>query len=106
LAGIPKSQLLEDVSRFATDFKLVDHVSALQKGALVAQRPHDFDSISELDERDREVLRQETSHRWKQPKALYFTIIMTSIGAAVQGWDKTGSKQQLASLSFKFTERN
>ncbi|KIM99730.1 hypothetical protein OIDMADRAFT_42746 [Oidiodendron maius Zn] len=80
LAGIPKSQLLEDVSRFATDFKLADHVSTLQKGALVAQRPHGFVSILELDERDRE-----------QPKALYFTIIMTSIGAAVQGWDKTGS---------------
>lgn len=30
-------------------------------------------------------------HKWRQPVALYFTVILCSIGAAVQGWDQTGS---------------
>lgn len=37
-------------------------------------------------------------HRWRQPKALYLTVILCSIGAAVQGWDQTGSNG--ANLSF------
>jgi len=37
-------------------------------------------------------------HKWRQPIALYFTIILCSIGAAVQGWDQTGSNG--ANLSF------
>lgn len=37
-----------------------------------------------------EALTDEVLHKWKQPKALYFTIVCCSIGAAVQGWDQTG----------------
>ena len=70
----------------------------LQKGALVAQNPLGIDDITELEESDREVLRNEISHRWKHPKTLYFTIILNSIAAAIQGWDQTGSNG--ANLSF------
>lgn len=37
-------------------------------------------------------------YRWRVPKLLYLTIITCSIGAAVQGWDQTGSNG--ANLSF------
>lgn len=30
------------------------------------------------------AIRDETEHKWRQPFALYFTIILCSIGAAVQ----------------------
>jgi hypothetical protein len=58
---------------------------------LVAQSPLHIDSIHELDDEDRRVLHEEVTHRWKQPRTLYFTIILNSIAAAIQGWDQTGS---------------
>lgn len=70
----------------------------LRKGALVAQNPHDIAQIEELDESDRHILRNEVTHRWAQPKILYFTIVLNSIAAAIQGWDQTGSNG--ANLSF------
>lgn len=68
-----------------------DMVPLLKKGALVAQDPPAFESIPELDEVEREALRNEVLHKWRAPKSLYFTVILCSIGAAVQGWDQTGS---------------
>lgn len=90
LAGIPKDQLLRDVEIFATEYEITDVLPLLRKGALVAQNPHHIDNIHELDEEDRRVLREETTHRWRHPKILYFTIVLNSIAAAVQGWDQTG----------------
>ncbi|KAJ3959835.1 hypothetical protein N0V92_003542 [Colletotrichum tropicale] len=72
--------------------------SLLFKGALVSQRPGDYEDIEELNEADRDALRNESTHRWKHPTALYFTIFMNSIGAMIQGWDQTGSNG--ANLSF------
>lgn len=62
----------------------------LIKGALVAQSPARIDSITELDDEDRRVLREEVTNKWKHPRILYFTIILNSIAAAIQGWDQTG----------------
>lgn len=90
LIGIPKDQLLRDVEQYAQEHDLNDIIPLLRKGALVAQSPGDIESISELDEEDRRVLREEVTHRWKHPWALYYTIILNSIAAAIQGWDQTG----------------
>ena len=68
-----------------------DMLPLLKKGALVAQDPPAFEQIDELDEVERDALRNEVLHKWRQPTALYFTVILCSIGAAVQGWDQTGS---------------
>ena len=68
-----------------------DMIPLLRKGALVAQDPPAFEQISELDEEEREALRNEVLHKWRAPRSLYFTVILCSIGAAVQGWDQTGS---------------
>src|SRR6266545_4477629 len=65
----------------------------LRKGAFVAQAPHMFGSIPELDEADRDLLRSEVTRRWRHPKMLYFTIILNPIAAAIQGWDQTGMLQ-------------
>jgi hypothetical protein len=63
----------------------------LRKGALVAQNPHLFETLPELDDQDRNTLRDEITHRWRHPRILYFTIILNSIAAAIQGWDQTGT---------------
>jgi hypothetical protein len=95
---LSKDELLHDVERYAHEHDLESEIPLLCKGALVAQNPEHTETIEELDETDREILRDETWHRWRQPKMLYFTIILNSISAAIQGWDQTGSNG--ANLSF------
>lgn len=91
LVGIPKDQLLQDVDAFANEHGLLEIRELLMKGALAAQAPAAIEHIIELDETDRQVLREEVTHRWKHPRTLYFTIVLNSIAAAIQGWDQTGS---------------
>jgi len=90
--------LLQDVENYSAENNLGDILPLLRKGALVAQSPHAFEHLPELDEADRTALREEVTHRWKHPRTLYFTIILNSIAAAIQGWDQTGSNG--ANLSF------
>ncbi|KAK1047131.1 hypothetical protein LTR74_017812 [Friedmanniomyces endolithicus] len=90
LLGIEKPQLFEQVTDLANECGLTEVLQLLKKGALVAQKPHAWDAIEELDEDDNEHLRRETSYRWSHPRMLYFLIVLSSIGAAVQGWDQTG----------------
>jgi hypothetical protein len=52
---------------------------------LIAQSPALFEEIEELDEGDRTALREEITHRFKLPRVLYYTIILNSIAAAIQG---------------------
>jgi hypothetical protein len=98
LAGIPKAQLLRDVEIFAQEKGLTDHLEGLQRGALLAQRPADFQSIEELPQDEKDAIAHEYSHKWSHPFLLYMTIFTCSIGAATQGWDQTGSNG--ANLSF------
>ncbi|KAG9769660.1 Polyol transporter 5 [Exophiala dermatitidis] len=98
LVGIPREQLLQDVENYASENQLTDILPLLRKGALVAQSPHAIEHIPDLDESERQLLREEVTHRWKHPKTLYFTIVLNSIAAAIQGWDQTGSNG--ANLSF------
>lgn len=86
--GIPKDQLLQDVDAFANEHGLLEIRELLMKGALAAQAPAAIEHIIELDETDRQVLREEVTHRWKHPRTLYFTIVLNSIAAAIQGWDQ------------------
>lgn len=100
LVGIPRDQLMADVEDFARKygFDPETELPLLRKGALVAQSPADFENMPELDDGDRDALRREITHRWRQPWPLYMTIVLNSIAAAIQGWDQTGSNG--ANLSF------
>lgn len=94
LAGIPRNALLRNVEKFATDKNLTDDLHLIQKGALVAQDPANYEDLTgefALSEEETTALRSEVLHKWHQPRTLYLTIITCSIGAAVQGWDQTGS---------------
>ena len=103
LHGISRGTLLDQVEDFAREKDLLDVVDILKKGALLAQNPKDFENIPELDEKDKEVIRRETtrillsfhppipwsSHhfspdRWSQPYPLYMTVVVCSLAAAVQ----------------------
>lgn len=67
----------------------------------MAQDPSAYESISgdeKLDDVEIDALQTEVQYKWRVPRLLYLTIITCSIGAAVQGWDQTGSNG--ANLSF------
>jgi hypothetical protein len=72
------------VDEFATQFSLQEILPLLRKGALVAQRPEHYEDLSDLDETEKLALRNEILHKWQQPRALYLTVILCSVGAAVQ----------------------
>jgi hypothetical protein len=84
LADLSQSQVLRDVEIFAQEYNVTEILPELKKGALVARDPADFESVSDLTEQEVTALRDEVEHKWRQPRALYFTIILCSIGAAVQ----------------------
>jgi hypothetical protein len=98
LVGVPKDQLLANVRSFAREHGLEDVEPLLVKGALFAQSPALFENIEELEEADRLAIREEFSNRFKLPRALYLTIVLNSVAAAIQGWDQTGSNG--ANLTF------
>lgn len=98
LIGIPRNLLLQDVDDFATAHGLQEIQELLRKGALAAQNPDRFETMDDFNEADKAALTAEITHRWRQPKILYITIILNSIAAAIQGWDQTGSNG--ANLSF------
>lgn len=92
---------MRQVDAFAHEKGLADHIPILRKGALVAQlgvatslTREDYDSIGgeeTLTEEEKTVLEDEVKHKWRLPWRLWLTVITCSIGAAVQGWDQTGS---------------
>lgn len=86
LVGIPRESLLEDVEQFANENDLVDILPLLRKGALLAQSPKNIDSIDGLEDAEREELHLEVTKRWRHPRMLYFTIVLNSVAAAIQGW--------------------
>ncbi|KAL1652188.1 hypothetical protein SLS58_000315 [Diplodia intermedia] len=98
LAGIPKETLLYQVQEFAKEYDMTDQLALLQRGALVAQDPAEFETVEAITPDELDALRNEVTHKWRQPTALYVTVILCSVGAAVQGWDQTGSNG--ANLSF------
>ncbi|PLN74792.1 galactose-proton symport [Aspergillus taichungensis] len=98
LADLTSAEVLRDVEAFANEHQLQDILPYLRKGALIARDPQNYDKVPELDEDDVRTISDEVTHKWRQPRQLYFTIILCSIGAAVQGWDQTGSNG--ANLSF------
>jgi hypothetical protein len=72
LAGIPREDLLRNVTTFCTQFNLTDHLETFKKGALVSQNPFKIDEIPELTEDDRFNLKKEVTHKWSQPFPLYW----------------------------------
>lgn len=99
LIGIPREQLMHDVEEFGLRNNMEEKIDLLQKAALVAQSPADLENIPELDEDDRACLREEVTRRWTHPWALYVTIVLNSIAAAIQGWDQTGTYRHNRSVT-------
>ncbi|KAL2825683.1 hypothetical protein BJY01DRAFT_256202 [Aspergillus pseudoustus] len=83
---------LEEIDRRATDLArhkgLGDEVQALKRGASLAHDPRGF-YTSAASEDEKEDLRHEALHRFKQPYAVWWISIVNAMAAAVQGMDET-----------------
>lgn len=84
--------------KFAATHDLADKEDLFEKAALVARDPDGFATIPSLTPEEQDQLAFERDHKWRVPKALIFTMFVCALGAAVQGWDQTGSNG--ANLSF------
>jgi hypothetical protein len=70
LTNVPREQLMADVDDYANKNDLNDILPTLRKAALVAQNPVGFEEMPELDDNDKDRLRDEVTHRWRHPKML------------------------------------
>ncbi|KAI0035865.1 hypothetical protein K488DRAFT_42360 [Vararia minispora EC-137] len=88
LEGIPRDQLMADGAAFAREHGLGHLEKEFAKGALVAQDPTVFETLEELSDDDKAILRREITHRWDHPATLYYLVILCSVAACVQGMDE------------------
>ncbi|KAJ9099195.1 hypothetical protein QFC21_004075 [Naganishia friedmannii] len=101
LAHLSKEDLLSDVRLFATQKGLDEYLPDLERGALLAQQPNEFEEISELTEEDKQIIRHERDHKWSHPLWMWLTIIIcstVSLNKFLRPGDQTGSNG--ANLSF------
>jgi hypothetical protein len=64
LHGISKPNLMRQVEEFVRERGFEEHAEVFKKGALVAQNPATFESLQELTDEDREVLRREKTRKF------------------------------------------
>ncbi|MCJ1386804.1 hypothetical protein MMC17_009932 [Xylographa soralifera] len=105
LSLLSDPEVLEEAEKFVNAKRLNKFMLLFRTAALIVHHPDDYESICDpavnhtfdyvklhpLREEELEFLRDEKIKRWHQPRTLYWTIILCSVGAAVQGWDQTGS---------------
>lgn len=98
LALLDRREVLEEVEQFVNDKGLNKFMRLFKTAALVAHHPMDFeslnvlittyptdfDSVRILEEEELEALRYEKTRRFRHPRELYWTVVVCSIGAAVQ----------------------
>src|SRR6266850_543238 len=85
LMGLSHEQLMDDGAEFARSHGLGHLEDLFRKGALAAQDPLAFDTISHFTEAEKDIFRREITHRWDHPGTLYYLVILCSVAAAVQG---------------------
>ncbi|KAL8731233.1 MAG: hypothetical protein Q9181_004361 [Wetmoreana brouardii] len=93
-----QEQTVVDARAFAESHGMAEHAALFGRAALVARDPENFQTMTEIDEEERNALSYERDHKWHGSTMLWYSIALCAIGAATQGWDQTGSNG--ANLSF------
>ncbi|KAL8749952.1 MAG: hypothetical protein Q9184_006606, partial [Pyrenodesmia sp. 2 TL-2023] len=100
LSHLTPDQLERDARSFARFAGLEDHQALIGRGAQIAKDPQYYTTIPGVTDEEKEALRDEKHHRFRQPRALYLTIIVCSIGAAVHSDQHSFQRFR---LSFSYT---
>lgn len=80
----------EAVRVFVDQHNLTPWFTIFRKASVVLQGDLSLDEIDDLTQVELQALQNEVQRKWRQPKALYFTILVCSIAAIEQGWAQTG----------------
>ncbi|KAI9866733.1 MAG: hypothetical protein M1813_000675 [Trichoglossum hirsutum] len=106
LVRLTIDELMNKVDEFAQQAHWpVRDLRLLKRGAILARDPHGFrdkydipnesrdaySSLRDLEEDELESLENEVLHRWRQPKALHWVVVLGSISTVVQAWNLTVS---------------
>ncbi|RJE27227.1 MFS sugar transporter [Aspergillus sclerotialis] len=91
LAGYSHEELRRQGITFAINHQVGDEsdIRAFELGAVLAQAPEKFATVTGLTPEELQVLQHEFEHRWSQPWTMYLVIVLCSLSAAVQGMDET-----------------
>ena len=80
----------EALGHFVEKHGLHQHLAIFQRAAALLQGDVPFDQVPGITTGELQALRNEIERKWAQPKMLYFTILICSLGAVLQGWSQTG----------------
>ena len=78
-----------DVDVFTSQYGLTQKIDVFRKAAFLLRDDVDEQSMPHLTQEERSALSRESTHKWQQPKTLYFTILICALGAIEQGWCQT-----------------
>ena len=88
LRTLSREGLADDLADFAGSHGLKDKLNTLRNASLLLHN-EPLEEIPGLTEDETTALNHEISHKWQQPRLLYFTIAVCSLGAIEQGWAQT-----------------
>lgn len=90
LAGYSHEELRRQGITFAINHQMGDEsdIRAFELGAVLAQAPEKYTTVTGLTPEELQVLQHEFEHRWSQPWTMYLVIVLCSLSAAVQGMGK------------------
>ncbi|KAJ4545633.1 hypothetical protein HRR78_006355 [Exophiala dermatitidis] len=87
---IPRHDSLADVQTFTELYHLAHLSDIFQKASMILQGDLLIAEIPGITPAEIKALQDETTNKWKQPRMLYFTVLVCSMGAVEQGWAQTG----------------
>ncbi|KAK5109792.1 hypothetical protein LTR62_006525 [Meristemomyces frigidus] len=79
----------EELDHFLITYGLQQHADTFHKAAVLLQTESNHQEAL-LSDHDLLALSREQTHKWSQPRTLYFTISICALGAIEQGWAQTG----------------
>jgi sugar porter (SP) family MFS transporter len=85
LKEISRDQLVRDAALYADTHGLSKHRDCIIRGAILAQSAE----TDHLTDDEVYFIEKENTHRWKQPRSLYYLCIMCAMCAVVQGMDES-----------------
>lgn len=85
--GLSKQQVIENAVQFSIDHGIGEDSEYFAKGAALS-----YDgSTTHLTPEEQNIISMEATHKWQQPKTLYWMSVMCAMCAVVQGMDETVS---------------
>jgi len=84
-----EKEVLDIAASIIQENGLEEYSDVIKRGALLANDPENWESRTDITDDEKEILRREVTHRWRQPAQMYFLAAVGAMAAVVQGMDET-----------------